>query len=214
MRPLVLPLVPAAAFFASCGPPRPATSEGPVTQDVAADEIALTLELGPPYRAAATPSASATAQPPTGDEIRLPPSTPTHSDPGYGYKFDDDPLTTADCPPNAECRPKPTSGPTSNCPPWSRCEITRELELNEFLFNPCWRRAYGPTAPPTSTLAFTARATIDRDGHVRSVSIERLAPDAHGMAACLSHAFQQIPFPLEVADTTTRLVVPIRLSVP
>jgi hypothetical protein len=49
---------------------------------------------------------------------------------------------------------------------------------------------------------------------VRSVSIERLTPDTHDMAACLSRAFQQIPFPLEVADTTTRLVVPIRLSVP
>jgi hypothetical protein len=47
---------------------------------------------------------------------------------------------------------------------------------------------------------------------VRDVSIEHLAPDTRGVAACLTRAFQQVPFPLEGADTTTRLVVPVRLS--
>jgi len=202
------------AIEASCGPPRPATTEGRVVQDVTADEVVLSLELGPPSRAAAATPASSAAQPPAVSEIRDPPPAPTKSDQGYGYNFDEDPLSAADCPNNAECRPKPATGPTSECPEWSRCEVTRELELNEFLFNPCWRRAFAPSAPATSTITFTARATIDRDGHVRDVAIEHLAPDAHGVAACLSHAFQQIPFPLEVVDTTTRLVVPIRLSAP
>jgi hypothetical protein len=184
----------------------------PEVQEVKTGEVQLQLALGSPPPPPIPP-------PQPEPEPPSPKLEPRKHEKGYDYEFNDDALTLAVPCWNACCMRTPLDRPAlqrddPNCPAWSRCEITGVLELHKDLFNPCWRQAFGDGGSAASSIAFFARATIGGDGHVREVSIERVAPGTRKVAACLERAFRQIPFALETYDSTTRLEVPVRLSVP
>jgi hypothetical protein len=129
---------------------------------------------------------------------------------GYGYTFDDEPLSAAQQDPNADIsmrRPPQTEGQWK-CPPSSRCEMQATLELHKEKLLPCYEMA---KLPPGGALRFVARLTVNGGGIVEAADVRELSAGGGDVADCLRGGFRDMPFPNEVREDTVDLTIPVRL---